>query len=138
LTVADFRNLEADSEQKEIEHREEARRAAAAGRRQQVTELIDHHVSDENWRALLHQARQAAEHGQNEFMLLRLPSQLCSDGGRLTRQSRIGLRPCVARARNLPKMGARSQGTRLPPRPLGCSISPAECQAISTFPDLGG
>jgi hypothetical protein len=72
----------ADSEHKEIEHREEARRAAAAGRRQQVNELIEHHVSDENWRALLHQARQAAEHGQKEFMLLRFPSQLCSDGGR--------------------------------------------------------
>jgi hypothetical protein len=82
LTVADFHNLAADSEHKEIEHREEARRAAAAGRRQRVNELIEHHVSDENWRALLHQARQAAEHGQKEFMLISFPNQLCSDGGR--------------------------------------------------------
>jgi hypothetical protein len=82
LTVADFRNLVADSEHKEIEHREEARRAAAAGRRQRVNELIEHHVSDENWRGLLHRAREAAEHGQKEFMLLRFPNQICSDGGR--------------------------------------------------------
>jgi hypothetical protein len=30
----------------------------------------------------LHNARQAAEHGQKELMLLHFPSQLCSDGGR--------------------------------------------------------
>ena len=27
-------------------------------------------------------AREAAEHGKKEFMLLRFPNQLCSDGGR--------------------------------------------------------
>ena len=30
----------------------------------------------------MHNARQAAENGQKEFMLLRFPSQLCSDEGR--------------------------------------------------------
>ena len=30
----------------------------------------------------MHNARQAAENGQKEFMLLGFPSQLCSDGGR--------------------------------------------------------
>jgi CBS domain-containing protein len=82
LTVADFRSLAADAKHKEAEHREEARRAAAAGRRRRVKDLIEHHVSDEGWRALLHHAREAAEHGQKEFMLLRFPNQLCSDGGR--------------------------------------------------------
>jgi hypothetical protein len=47
-----------------------------------VAGLIDQHISDENWRALLHEARQSAEQGEKEFMLLRFPSQLCSDGGR--------------------------------------------------------
>jgi len=82
LTVADFRSLAADAKHKETEHREEARRTAAAERRQRVKDLIEHHVSDESWRALLHHARQAAEHGQKEFLLLRFPNQLCSDGGR--------------------------------------------------------
>jgi CBS domain-containing protein len=82
LTVADFRSLAADAKHKEAEHREKARRTAAAGRRQRVKDLIEHHVSDESWRALLHHAREAAEHGQKEFMLLRFPNQLCSDGGR--------------------------------------------------------
>ena len=51
-------------------------------RRQRIAELIDLHVSDPDWRALLHKAREAAEHGGKEFMLLRFPSELCGDGGR--------------------------------------------------------
>jgi hypothetical protein len=90
LTVANFRNPVADSEHKEIEDREKARRAAAAGRRQRVNELIERHVSDENWRGLLHRAREAAEHGQKEFMLLRFPNQLCSDGGRAINTAEAG------------------------------------------------
>ena len=82
LTVADFQALVTDFEHKELEHREAARRDAAALRRRKVTELIDLHVSDENWRSLLHQARQAAEQGRKSMLLLRFPSQLCSDGGR--------------------------------------------------------
>jgi CBS domain-containing protein len=48
------------------------------------------HISDENWRALLHQARQSAEQGEKEFMLMRFPSQLCSDGARAINISETG------------------------------------------------
>ena len=82
LTVEDFRHLLADFQQGRAAHQDEVIRAAAEQRRQQAKDLIDHHISDENWRAMLHQARQAAEHGQHEMLLLRFPSQLCSDGGR--------------------------------------------------------
>jgi hypothetical protein len=47
-----------------------------------VADLINHHISDENWRDLMHQARQAAQRGEKEFLLLRFPTQLCSDVGR--------------------------------------------------------
>jgi hypothetical protein len=47
-----------------------------------VAQLIDHHITEESWRGLIHQARLAAERGEKEFMLFRFPSQLCSDGGR--------------------------------------------------------
>jgi CBS domain-containing protein len=78
----DFRGLVADFAHKEAEHKDEVRRAVAHRRREQIRQLIDHHISDRDWRALLHQARQAAENGQTEFLLLRFPSQLCGDGGR--------------------------------------------------------
>ncbi len=82
LMAHDFQRLAADFQHQELQHHEEERRAAAEERRHRVSELIDDHISDESWRALLHGARQAAERGQNEFMLLRFPSQLCTDGGR--------------------------------------------------------
>jgi CBS domain-containing protein len=82
VTVADFQRLVADHETKEMEHRDEQRRIAAEQHRRQTAELIDRHISDAAWRNLLHRARQVAERGGTEFMLLRFPSQLCSDGGR--------------------------------------------------------
>ncbi|HUC68800.1 MAG TPA: CBS domain-containing protein [Stellaceae bacterium] len=82
VTVEQFRQLMSDFAHRELEHSDEARRTAAKQRRQEVTTLIDEHVSGEDWRAMLHQAREAAEHGFKEFMLLRFPSDLCSDGGR--------------------------------------------------------
>ena len=82
LAATDFLRLVADHESREAQHREELHRNAAEERRRRVSELIDRHLSDEGWRNLVHQARMAAEHGKKEFMLLRFPSQLCSDGGR--------------------------------------------------------
>jgi len=82
LKVANFRHLVGDHEQRVAHHQEEARRDAAEQRRRAVAALIDHHVSEQGWRTFLHQARQAAEHGQPEYLLLRFPSQLCRDGGR--------------------------------------------------------
>jgi CBS domain-containing protein len=89
-TASDFRGLMADHEHKKLEHSQELRLAAAEQRRERVAALIDLHISDENWRALLHQARQSAEQGEKEFMLLRFPSQLCGDGGRAINMSETG------------------------------------------------
>lgn len=82
LTVADFHALEEDFQHHNIEHQEEARRAAAEQRQQRVKDLIDHHVGDENWRSLLHHAREAAARGEKELMLLQFPADLCTDRGR--------------------------------------------------------
>jgi len=87
LMAGDFHQLVADHERQELLHREEQRRAAAQQRRLKLSELIDHHISDESWRGLMHQARQAAERGEKELMLLRFPSQLCSDTGRAVNAS---------------------------------------------------
>jgi CBS domain-containing protein len=78
----DFRGLVADFEHQKIEQQAEAGRAAAEQRSRRVKELIDHHIADEDWRSLLHHAREAAEHGEKEFMLFRFPADLCTDHGR--------------------------------------------------------
>jgi CBS domain-containing protein len=82
LMAADFRRLVSDHEEQEAKHRQEEHCAAAEERRHRVAELIDQHITEENWRGLMHQARLGAERGEKEFMLIRFPSQLCSDGGR--------------------------------------------------------
>ena len=82
LTAEQFRELMTSFEQRRQQEREATRRMAAEERRGEVAALIESHESDEAWRALLRRARQAAEHGEREFLLLRFPSELCSDGGR--------------------------------------------------------
>jgi hypothetical protein len=44
--------------------------------------LIDQHIAAGNWNTIIHRAREAAEHGEKEIMLLRFPSDLCTDQGR--------------------------------------------------------
>jgi len=82
LEAADFRRAVAGFEQQERQKQLEHTRAAAERLRLKVTELLAQHVSDDEWHALLRKARDAAKHGQKEFLVLRFPSQLCSDGGR--------------------------------------------------------
>lgn len=82
LAADDLRHLVEDFHRGEAQHADEDRRAAAALRRRQAREMIDTHVFDETWRQIMHQACEAAEHGQKELLLLRFPSQLCIDGGR--------------------------------------------------------
>ncbi|HEY5205623.1 MAG TPA: CBS domain-containing protein [Roseiarcus sp.] len=53
---------------------------AGEERQHRAEELIGKHNSDGSWCHLLHEARTAAEQGLKEFLLLRFPSQVCSDG----------------------------------------------------------
>ena len=72
----------ADFARHQAEATEAARRAEAAHRQERVKQLVAEHVRDERWNALLHGAREAAERGEEEFLLLRFPSDLCVDQGR--------------------------------------------------------
>jgi CBS domain-containing protein len=80
--AADFRRLATDFENKEARRRDDLRHSAGEERQHRAEELIGKHISDGSWRHLIHEARTAAEQGLKEFLLLRFPSQLCSDGGR--------------------------------------------------------
>jgi len=56
--------------------------AAAERRREQVKAMIESHVTDASWRGLMHRAREAAERGEHEYLLLRFRSDACTDCGR--------------------------------------------------------
>lgn len=82
LKVSEFQRAVIDFEEGEVRQRQEARRAISEQQERRVGELLDGHISDAAWQDLLRQAHEAAANGQKEYLLLRFPSQLCSDGGR--------------------------------------------------------
>lgn len=82
LSVADFRSLVHGFEHHRAEAAAADQQAATERRSTAVKQLIDEHIRDDKWKALLHRARAAAERGDREFMLLRFPSDLCTDRGR--------------------------------------------------------
>ena len=77
-----FRGLVEDFQSQQSRQHDDARAAAAEQRRKLAAALIDTHLTDETWRGLLQQARQSAEAGAAESLLLRFPNELCTDGGR--------------------------------------------------------
>lgn len=48
-----------------------------------VKKLAGERLSDRAWKDLLDRAHSAAERGETDFLLIRFPSALCSDGGRM-------------------------------------------------------
>jgi CBS domain-containing protein len=82
LSVADFRGLVADHARAKLAQASERRRVESEERRRAVTALIEAHIREDDWKRLLHKAREAAEGGEKEALLLRFPSELCADAGR--------------------------------------------------------
>jgi CBS domain-containing protein len=82
FTVREFRQMVEQARHEAATRQEAARKAAAEFRLGIVKDLIEHHVTDEIWQDTLRRMRACAERGEKEFMLLRFPSELCSDGGR--------------------------------------------------------
>ncbi len=82
LSVGDFRHLVGHFKEELDAQRSRERQLAAEIHKRDVHRLIDTHISEREWNKLVHNAREAAEHGQTEYLLLRFPHQLCSDGGR--------------------------------------------------------
>jgi CBS domain-containing protein len=77
-----FRELAAEYRNRQHEHRYEVERADAAHLQDEIKELVEHHVDDAYWQATLAKALEAAQRGEKEYLLLRFPNGLCSDGGR--------------------------------------------------------
>ncbi len=64
LSATSFRHLVDDAASQKAHQAEHERHAAEEQRKARVKELVDHHLTDDYWRGILHQARIAAEHGE--------------------------------------------------------------------------
>ncbi len=82
FSAAHFRALVSAHDQALEAESAQQRRQAQELREQRIKEMAAKRLSDAAWRQMLTSARNAASSGMREFMLIRFPSRLCSDGGR--------------------------------------------------------
>jgi hypothetical protein len=83
LDATAFRGLveaHADARRAALRAEEEARREA---RRAHVARMCEERLGDDAWRMKLERALEAAARGEKEYLLVRFPSELCEDGGRM-------------------------------------------------------
>ena len=82
LSAEAFRDAVRRCKAESLHQRQALKREAQLKRQRTIKALLDQHVSDAQWSEMLDKAKLAARRGEQEFMLLRFPSDLCSDGGR--------------------------------------------------------
>lgn len=82
LTADDFRHAVELAKEHVEDERRAARREAQERHQHDVEVARDSHTSESAWRAILLNARHAAERGDTEVQILRFPREVCSDGGR--------------------------------------------------------
>jgi len=82
LSAKAFRDAVRARKADSTDQRQARKREAQLERDRQVKAFLEQHVTDANWSELLGKAKFVALNGEQEFMMLRFPSDLCSDGGR--------------------------------------------------------
>jgi CBS domain-containing protein len=82
LSADAFRDAVRACKAESLGHGEHSKGEAQLERQRQIKALLEQHVSDAQWSQMLDKAKLAARSGEQEFMMLRFPSDLCSDGGR--------------------------------------------------------
>ena len=82
LSADAFRNAVRACKAESLDHGQDSKGEAQLERQRQIKGLLEQHLSDAQWSQMLDKAKLAAQSGEQEFMMLRFPSDLCSDGGR--------------------------------------------------------
>jgi hypothetical protein len=82
LSADAFRDAVRACKVESLDHGQHSKGQAQLERQRQIKALLEQHVSDAQWSQMLDKAKLAARSGEQEFMMLRFPSDLCSDGGR--------------------------------------------------------
>lgn len=83
VSAAAFRRLVDAHEDAKRVTREREHQVQEEARIALVKKLAGERLSEKAWKDLLDRAHAAAERGEQDFLLIRFPSALCSDGGRM-------------------------------------------------------
>ncbi|MBI5261148.1 MAG: CBS domain-containing protein [Bradyrhizobium sp.] len=82
LSAGAFRDLALNFKQHETQHRDEVRHQLTETHHKQAEQMMSARLSEASWQHMLRNARAAAQKGDEEQLLLRFPSELCTDHGR--------------------------------------------------------
>ena len=96
LTANAFRSAVRAFKAASHDHRNASKREAELERQRQIKTLLDQRMSEAQWMGLLDQAKLAAQNGEQEFMMVRFPSDLCTDRGRKVNVAEQGWRRLFA------------------------------------------
>src|ERR1700733_6510104 len=77
-----FRGYEQAFKDAQDQSKRDLKTEAAEHRQEQVKAMIEGEITDPAWDELVGQARKAAERGEEQYLLLRFPSELCTDDSR--------------------------------------------------------
>lgn len=82
LSAGTFRDLALQFKQHEASHREDVKSQLAETHHKQTQVMLQTRLAEASWQHMLRNARAAAQKGEQEQLLLRFPSELCTDHGR--------------------------------------------------------
>ncbi len=82
LSAGAFRDLALHFKLEEVSHREDMKHQVVESQHKQAQEMLATRLSEASWQHMLRNARAAAQKGEEEQLLLRFPSELCTDHGR--------------------------------------------------------
>jgi hypothetical protein len=77
-----FRGFEKVFKDAQLQRRRDLTTEAEEHRQEQVKGMIAGEITDAAWDGLVDQAQKAAERGERQYLLLRFPSDLCTDDSR--------------------------------------------------------
>lgn len=83
FTAEELKALVIHHKQDEVKAREEERRQRRTQSKRDVEVLLAAHLTEDMWRHILLDAHHAAERGEKEMQLLRMPREACTDNGRM-------------------------------------------------------
>jgi len=77
-----FRGFERAFKAAQVQQKQELKREATDHQQEQVKAIVEGEISDAAWDELVAKARVASERGEKQYLLLRFPSDVCSDAAR--------------------------------------------------------
>lgn len=89
-TAATLRQLEETFNTTKQSAMRDARAQAAIARTHRVSEAVGRHLDHAQLQALVAAMRRAAESGEHRYLALRVPSGICTDGGRSINSAQPG------------------------------------------------